>query len=425
MLYIVTEEFPGANPARYAELTAWAKEFAEWYYSTKDVKTLLTGMREVNPSTYERVIPFRNPDFARRQAAGEIVVAPYIKEHIEVTYLDKPDFKNVTPKYVHGWFHQGNEPKGAPKIKVPFREGSYWNYILVYVYTEKPATDITTFPVIVPSPFRGWDEEVFKVQITSALAEANSGEWDALTSLAEARETIAFIADKINSAVRTILSLRRGPKNVFDTLKSNARQGVTTSGSAWLEYRYAISPLIMEAEDIMSAFEALGDLYSKTKVSEVNNYEVSHTGSWEKVTDVAKVKSTVMIKRRYDPSTILSAMDQVIHFNPFTTAWELIPLSFVIDWFINIGDFIAASAAIPDYCEQGSTLGIRVYRDGTYKYGTFSTAMLKENSYYRRVIPNPSASLSFNTDLSWRRQIDALALSWGLTRSKLSSFKSL
>ena len=47
----------------------------------------------------------------------------------------------------------------------------------------------------------------------------------------------------------------------------------------------------------------------------------------------------VMIKSKLSPT---DNYGKTLSTNPFLTAWELLTLSFVVDWFINIGEVIAA-----------------------------------------------------------------------------------
>ena len=50
----------------------------------------------------------------------------------------------------------------------------------------------------------------------------------------------------------------------------------------------------------------------------------------------------VFIKDRYSLSSLLEDLSKVLTFNAVITGWELVKRSFVLDWFFNIGEFLAS-----------------------------------------------------------------------------------
>nr|QIS87954.1 MAG: A-protein [Rymill virus] len=378
----------------------------------------------------------KTPNFKSRQRAGEIIVNPYQVQNVIIEYEDRiktplklvnyywrTDLGWYLPSQVRRWY--------GPVTDLPDVIDGFDQYLGCTYYLIDGAVDTPCQPKDLPElpdpfPWKHWDEDEIQALVTSAFAEINSGEWDMLTSLAEAKETVKFIADKLIAAGKLLLKLRH-PSNFLGKPKDI----VEKASSNWLEYRYAIMPLVYEIEDIASALENLGRLYNKVSSKSTSEYEESIDVGWQKDFDEVLVSYSVAIKRRYDPSTVLSATDQMVGFNPLVTAWELVPFSFVIDWFINVGDLLAATTSIPDYCDQGATLGINVKRSGSYRTesetscGTVSThAKLLERSYYRRVIDEGEAGFQFQPNLHWRRYLDAFALSWGQLRQALSSTQS-
>jgi len=134
------------------------------------------------------------------------------------------------------------------------------------------------------------------------------------------------------------LASRIAPKNLL----SNASRALRAVGKSWLAYRYTLGTSIMSYNDIKKVIESSTDKRSR-KTRWINSeplipsslppnrIEVQVNGS-------VAVRSTVI--SRY--SSTSQAIMQAITVNPLVTAWELIPMSFVADWFLNIGDFIAA-----------------------------------------------------------------------------------
>nr|QIS88030.1 MAG: maturation protein [Christensen virus] len=378
----------------------------------------------------------KSPHFKSRQRNGEIIVNPYQVQNIVVEYedrmLDLAEPRFYTTKTDLGWYLPSQVRRWyGPITDLPDVIDGFDQYMGATYYIIGSGIDIPCQPKGLPElpfpfPWKNWDEDQAQALVTSAFAKINSGEWDMLTSLAEAKETVKFIADKLIAAAKLLLKLRHPsaflgkPKDIVEKASSN-----------WLEYRYAIMPLVYEVEDIASALENLGRLYNKVSSKSTSEHEESIDDGWQKDFDEVLVSYSVTIKRRYDPSTILSATDQMVGFNPLVTAWELVPFSFVVDWFINVGDLLAATTSIPDYCDQGATLGINVRRSASYRMENETScgpveshAKLLERSYYRRVIDEGEAGFQFQPDLHWRRYLDAFALSWGPLRKALSSNQS-
>jgi len=96
--------------------------------------------------------------------------------------------------------------------------------------------------------------------------------------------------------------------------------------------------------------------------------------------------------------------------NPFSLGWELLPLSFVIDWFLSIGDFLAGmstplglsfrSGYETEFVKTDVTMVDTYYRDyqnGTRYSGTWPSWKLNEFGMSRTIIyefPRPSVVLN-------------------------------
>ena len=123
--------------------------------------------------------------------------------------------------------------------------------------------------------------------------------------------------------------------------------------------------------------------------------------------------------------------------NPIGTAWELTTLSFVIDWFISVGDFIAAytptRASSAKHAESTTRQGLVIWEniptiyeaDDYYEYGKGQVWMKAPNvavsvhSFHRTVHDgiNYRGTLPVGLDLNVNRAVTAFALAWaGLRR---------
>lgn len=118
-----------------------------------------------------------------------------------------------------------------------------------------------------------------------------------------------------------------------------------TAGSLWLEYHFGWSPLL---RDIHGAIKSLESPFDAKKVSStgsashlIPNWERTVDGIYQKVWMKGLVRTRVGIKadvRLVNPN--LARASQLGLVNPATVAWELVPFSFFVDWFLPVGSFL-------------------------------------------------------------------------------------
>lgn len=110
--------------------------------------------------------------------------------------------------------------------------------------------------------------------------------------------------------------------------------------------------------------------------------------------------------------------------NPLEVIWELVPLSFVADWFLPIGDYLSALDAPFRFTHIGGTVGGRreIVRDwkkssepGATKSSPTSGSAITSALYLTRTplssVPTPSlAGFAFQPKLGVARTISGIAL---------------
>lgn len=122
------------------------------------------------------------------------------------------------------------------------------------------------------------------------------------------------------------------------------------------------------------------------------------------------------IKSRYTPDSILADFRRLVNINLFTTAWELATRSFVIDWVLNVGDFISAVTGSDGSVDSKTCYSVRDLREVTISYSSGSSSqpktIVKYNCYQRHVInPIDHIGLDVSWDMNWKRYLDASAMS--------------
>lgn len=126
--------------------------------------------------------------------------------------------------------------------------------------------------------------------------------------------------------------------------------------SNWLELQYGWKPLLGDVRDSMEALAKfnLGNTYVRrvSGVGRVTNETTTLSNSFEGVALGTPVNTTVVtesfakIGLRYSvDSHLTSFLAQTGFTNPINLAWELLPYSFVVDWFLPIGAYLQTLSA--------------------------------------------------------------------------------
>jgi hypothetical protein len=120
---------------------------------------------------------------------------------------------------------------------------------------------------------------------------------------------------------------------------------------AWLEYRYAIRPLIFDLRNALSALEKVivaqrltargrelskGEDTSSFSFTAANNNGISVVGT-------ISTKEQILARAGclyYVDATLTSFLDVIGLDQPLESGYELIPFSFILDWVFSVGDWL-------------------------------------------------------------------------------------
>lgn len=120
----------------------------------------------------------------------------------------------------------------------------------------------------------------------------------------------------------------------------------------WLEYRYALRPLVGDLQNALKALSkiidkrrmiARGHEYSGATSERIESTTLTEPSQIVKLT--AKVTETEKIKARSGvlyalEESLLSLVNVLGLDQPVESIWELIPFSFIVDWFFSVGDLL-------------------------------------------------------------------------------------
>lgn len=196
----------------------------------------------------------------------------------------------------------------------------------------------------------------------AAVVAANTSTYDLLTELGEAKETLAMVISILRAVRRPLEAYKAFERQLRKNKNLSKEKMFEALQSKWMEYRYAIMPAFYSVQDISKLVKERNNAYKTDREKRV----ITH----KNVTDVPLINApnsylyqvlsgttTVRAvgKARYDLSNLNLRLFDQVGLNPFVTAWELIPFSFVVDWFVNVGDWVQAqTSSLVDLAEQRS-----------------------------------------------------------------------
>lgn len=194
--------------------------------------------------------------------------------------------------------------------------------------------------------WRAIDEQIVDQVELAAAAKAAGDRWDVLTAIAEMQSTVKTIAtyaarlkDVIAKAIRGILKAKRNPSKFL-------------SGE-WLQARYGVRPIVY---DIMAAIDTFSNLYLELPWVEGRAFQPKKTTRVLDIRAMPGPLGTTWVKERtettlemYRSMAYLGLKGKDLRERRFqldlaVTGYELIPLSFVLDWFIDFGAYVQTLA---------------------------------------------------------------------------------
>lgn len=260
----------------------------------------------------------------------------------------------------------------------------------------------------IPSGHLGVDENLL---ISKLAGKINTSRGNLAESLVQSNMTVSLITGALThmgtflqlvtggspQAITKFLGSTKG-SNAFakgvSLLKKSGYSGSKLLAKSWLEYRYGWLPLIADVQAGLGAFNSLSvknpgilSVTASRRVSSSSNSKTVYATNpdfsprtryyYTKTTTVCKIG----IRYKLD-SQLVSAISGLGLTSPVSLAWELVPFSFVVDWFLPIGPALQAFSAF-----EGLT-----FMSGYKTYFTKVEKSLISNESYKHTDPHPPNS---------------------------------
>lgn len=266
----------------------------------------------------------------------------------------------------------------------------------------------------------------------SANAKFGSGPFNLATFVGEFRESAEMVSKRARQISEAAKQLKNGNYEQFAQVlgipglsrraraRANASSYDKRLANHWLEYTYGWSPLV---SDVYGAIQALhkGVTGAGTEVTatvgrgqsvddfthgaNVDNFNLFNQGS-KSLGYKASITGTVT-----NPNA--RTLNELGLLNPLALAWELMPYSFVVDWFLPVGDVLASLTS-----EVGMS---NVFRTISYNEMTWSYTRVRPEVAYQttkrhyRTAPPPTIVLPLllglqSASIGWQRATSAVSL---------------
>lgn len=215
-----------------------------------------------------------------------------------------------------------------------------------------------------------------KARTASKLRGKIKGEkWNLSTFMGELPQTMKYFCSALSEVMRAYQAVKRGDLRSIKRLAKRGkrwlkRRGLTGStkdtagliAKRWLEFRYAISPLVYDLQDM------LGYLYrastrpiisrSASGAEAVHTKRVKGKATENDYTERFELKGRGVVYFSVNPHA--EAFKQLGLINIAAALWELTPLSFVADMFLPIGERIAHLDAMAGVDFFGGTYSVLI-----------------------------------------------------------------
>lgn len=280
--------------------------------------------------------------------------------------------------------------------------------------------------------------------ISAALADLGSATAELGVELKEARKTADLLEETLGFFCDTVRDFRKGKiPRAWKRLKRKwrGRKAPSAAANAWLEYRYGWTPMVLGVYDAMELLEDKKTriLFTVRKRAEqddtsTSSFEATQGGYypfnvWE-TRRTGDVKSVYVVLTFEARSDLCATLNDAGVLNPASVWWETVPFSFVGDWFLDVGGYLSAQAALRLFRLKGGTAThnhewlhdrtvTSIEKNGLVPCIPFTkTASAGGNSFNRKVL-NPDdmvPTLLAGPGLNLARSADLASLAYSLLR---------
>lgn len=341
----------------------------------------------------------------------------------------------------------GDANLNGENCKVPSRQGILKTGVAHATRSYTEQGDLTYWRNKYPSARYLSVQRAFPTNKVEAAKSAAYSElftaYDLAEELIELRESLLYFKGKIDAV--------SGPfkKSAREYAKVLREKGHKEALSYWMQYRYAIMPVIYSATDVAKLLTSTGSF--RTVRKNVYPDKTSQPIIPRRVRTFYELGvdgSTVSVTAKAGWSSSALAKADLINLNPLAAATKVHPYAFVVNWFLNIQDFayahlrsLTTTASSYDACVvyktdvqkevwfreivddrvqyhydgYSGTCGYYAYPEWDYQAGDMTPhdmllQRVTDRSYHRTTFKPNDVKIVWDPYLDWKRGLDSLAL---------------
>lgn len=322
-----------------------------------------------------------------------------------------------------GWTSNFSQPTRFSSTHGEGFAGWFPNPVAPYYYALNSGTTRGLESSIGP---RIWDP-LYNRSFTKMVGKLKGSEANLLMMLAEGHENLKMIVNGLNRLYNAANALRRGNMKKFVRtlrvkakrrhLKLRKRQVVRQASSLWLEYHFGWSPTVNDIQDLIKHLEDPWSVASKLRAG-ASRGDVNESSGlltyefWNNRYSVHQGLDAIVS----NPNKALA--NRLGLTNLAYTAWDKIPMSFLVDWAFDVGSWLGSFNCFYGYDVRHKYYTTVVRSRGQYMYLPHMPGnvpnRIKRTFMYRylgNVHPTPNLNFFDNVgDLLTKRGLTAASL---------------
>lgn len=259
-------------------------------------------------------------------------------------------------------------------------------------------------------------------------------------ALAERKSTAAMLEDFVGRIARATKALRgfKRPQDVYfhltgqklpkDWKKSFRRDTVKAASDNWLAWQYGVRPLVNDIKGAVAEYFLVRGTsllirrysFKLPARSQSDRADFAPFGPYDYC--IIRQTGRCLCYAEFDDG--LSSWEQTSSrlglTNPALVLWELIPYSMVVDYFLQVGQFLQAVGPIKGLKRVGISISTKqdIYSERTVRGGTSARKDWSSSRSFQTLLPGATINLGKGLTDSLNRSLNVLAL----MRSPLNSY---
>lgn len=279
--------------------------------------------------------------------------------------------------------------------------------------------------------------------VMNARSSIKNEVWNLSTFMAEMPETWAYVRQVASGLLRSYQAVRRGDLRKLHNMAFPLKGGGTYRGgrgrytkkytlygeslekgveSKWMEWRYAVSPMLYDLDDMLKYLydSSMSPRIRRISATGVEKDFTDYKSSYGLTAQSVETRCKTVVYYSVNPN--VNSFKRLGMMNPVATLYELLPLSFVLDWFLPLGEYLASLDAMAGVSVYGSTQSLSTrLRSVANKsltnvspagYSGWQTPNIWEKKSFNR-FTNPTLDIQppvFSMSLNASRLVDSFVL---------------